>query len=205
MKHVFVILDRSGSMESVKAATIDGYNEYLNGLRNEADVRWNLVLFDDRFEYPIEDQPVRRVKALTRRSYVPRGMTALIDAICMTLTDAQDQVREGDKALVVIITDGLENASKEYRAAQMRKLIQKLESRKNWTFTYLGANQDAWHVAKDWGFHYHNVGTFNATGAGIGETFSNVSASSANMLRSQGMATQDFFSKDQKDKMERTK
>lgn len=208
--HVFVILDRSGSMSSCQDATIKGYNEYLEGMKGEKDVRWNLVLFDDRLEHPVDDQPVAAVKKLTPKTFVPRGSTALRDAVCRTLNQAKSTITKKDRALVVIITDGYENASREYSAEQMRDLIKELEGHKNWTFTYLGANQDAWQVAQSYGFARGNTVSYNQTERGTQETFTQVRAASVNLAQSDWMAMgaasgPAFYSAEQKKKIEETK
>jgi hypothetical protein len=204
--HIFVILDRSGSMESCREATVKGYNEYLEGMKKEQNVFWNLVLFDDQYDVPVVDIPVEKVVPLTRRTFKPRGMTALRDAVCRTLSDARVKVGKKDKGLVVVITDGHENASKEFSTEQMREMIKQLEARKNWTFSYLGANQDAWEVAQDYGFRPQSVANYHTSAAGVGATFRTVGAASANLARSDQMSLNNaFYTKEQKKDIEETK
>jgi hypothetical protein len=209
--HVFVILDRSGSMSSCQDATIKGYNEYLEKMQAEKDVRWNLCLFDDKFESPVTNMGVTDVPKLTPKTFVPRGSTALVDATCRTLNDAKSRIKDNEKALVVVITDGYENASHEYSAEQMKNIIKELEAKKNWTFTYLGADQDAWSVAQHYGFTKGNTVNYSSSSTGVGNTFTTMSVASSNLVRSAKMSLNSDDSKDafytaaQKKNIEETK
>lgn len=193
--HVFVILDRSGSMSSVSDATIKGYNDYLKQLRKEAkaEVSWSLTLFDDRIEEPVVNTPVNDVPLLNNKTFVPRGSTALIDAVCRTLKDRQSDVKKGEKGIVVIITDGYENASREYSSEQLRDMIAKLEAKKNWTLTYLGANQDAWETAKSFGIQRGNANTYAATERGTTTAFAAMSVSTSGLANSGQMRSANFY------------
>ncbi|MEV0617657.1 vWA domain-containing protein [Nonomuraea sp. NPDC050404] len=152
---ITVILDRSGSMYRVKADTEGGLRAFL--AEQATDPRETLVSlyqFDDRYE------PVYEYRALADvPDYLlqPRGDTALLDAIGKTLTSMRtqfDAMPEGDvpgNVSVVILTDGGENASKEWRSRrQIRRLIETLQGQ-GWTFVFLGADQDAFAAAGDIG------------------------------------------------------
>lgn len=184
---IFAIVDRSGSMQSLTQSTIDGYNEFVDKLRKEKGVRLTTVLFDHEQLIPVDDKPIKDVAKLDRETYYPRGSTALIDAVCSTLNERKKDVKSTDKALVLIITDGYENASKEYTSDDMRDLIHGLEKKKNWTFTYLGANQDSWDTAKKWGFKAGNVANYNATMAGTGAVYAASSNMAVNLVRGSAM------------------
>lgn len=200
--NVIVILDKSGSMEAVRQATINGFNEYLAGLRKDSpDANLSLTLFNHSVDRR-EARPVKNIKPINMNTYQPDGSTSLYDAVCSTLKDSKTSK---DKNLVVIITDGQENTSTTYTEKDLAKLVSELEGKGNWTFVYLGANQDAWANASQWGFKQDNVSSFNATGAGIGATFQAMSAATVNYTRSAGMNTQAYFSQDQKDTLEATK
>jgi len=145
--HVNFILDMSGSMMDVWESTISGFNEYLDNLKRDKknDYRVSLTLFDDQIEKPYIDAPINEVEHLTKETYKPRGMTALYDAVCKTING----VKNDEKNIVVIMTDGGENASQEYKTPDFIKIKNGLDAGKNWTFVFLGANQDAWGVASD--------------------------------------------------------
>lgn len=208
--HLFCIVDRSGSMAGLEEATIDGYNEYVDGLRNEKDVNLTLVLFDDRYEVVMDDRPIKQVPKLDKETYFARGMTALIDATCRTINERKGRVGKQDKAIVLIITDGYENSSHEYKSHDMKKLISSLEEKGNWVFTYLGANQDAWSVAQDWGFSSGNVASYNATPRGTVGAFQNIGLSTANMVQTASvspdvsMTSLNFFDEKQKAELKST-
>lgn len=201
MTHLFCVIDRSGSMSGLEKATIDGYNEFVKGLRAQKNVKLTLVLFDHEYLVPVDDTAIADVKDLTREDYVPRGSTALIDAVCRTLNERKGVVGKKDKALVLVITDGWENASREYTSKDMTKLIHGLEKKGNWTFTYLGANQDAWAAAQSMGFQKGNVSGYSATAQGTAGAFTTMSANSA-MFVSSGASNSKAFYADDKDKLE---
>lgn len=200
MKHVFAILDRSGSMAGLEKDTIGGYNQFIKDLKGK-DVKVSLTLFDDQFEAPYEALPLKEVPKLTSKVYYPRGMTALVDAVCKTVNAAKDKVKKSDKAIVLIITDGQENSSREFSSEQMKKMISGLEKQGNWTFTYLGANQDAFTVAGMFGIRTGNISTYQATPTGTQAAYASMSANTMRAMSSDSMNLGDFYEAD-KDKLE---
>jgi len=143
---VNVVLDRSGSMSSVRQSTIDGYNEYLNGLRKDTGSEYSLTLiqFDlvaAKADLTISyvDKPLAEVKDLTEADYEPRGSTPLYDAIgeCIRRVEAK-----GRGVITLIVTDGHENASLEFTRDSVKALIADKE-KAGWAFTFLGANIDS--------------------------------------------------------------
>lgn len=175
--HVYAILDRSGSMATLEDDTIGGYNSFIDKLDGDG-ITVTLVLFDDKYEVPYKEVSLKAVVPLSREIYYVRGGTALLDAVGKTINENKQYVKENEKAIVLIITDGYENSSKEYKGTQIHKMIRELE-KKNWAFTYLGANQDAWAVARDWGFQQGNVATYNATERGTQQIFRTMAVNTA--------------------------
>jgi hypothetical protein len=204
MTHLFCIVDRSGSMAGLEKATIDGYNEYVDKLRGEK-VKITTVLFDHEFITLVDSKAIKDSPKLDNETYQPRGSTALIDAVCRTINSSKDTVKKSDKALVLVITDGYENASRENKTKDMQELVQGLEKKGNWTFTYLGANQDAWATAQDWGFQQGNVANFNATGKGVGKVFAMSAANTQNFSRGSSMSATDFYSDEDKETLKDAK
>lgn len=169
-----VILDKSGSMECIRQAAIDGFNETLNGIKKAqekfADTQEHyvsLVAFCACEMKQIFDKvPVTEAKPLTADDYQPCCCTPLYDAMGFTLNGMRKHVKAIDDAVVVvtIITDGLENASKEYNGKNIKELVEQLKG-EGWTFTYMGANQDALEIAERMSirnsrnFDYSNEGT----------------------------------------------
>ena len=149
-----MILDKSGSMSSIAAKTISGYNEYLETLIADADkddkmeYLVSLTMFDDKVDIKYKYVDVHYAPKLTSLTYNPGGMTALCDALCTTINDTveQDLYKDVEKIITVIFTDGQENASSTYDTVEARKMVleKKNDTKSNWTFVYFGCDQDAW-------------------------------------------------------------
>lgn len=206
---VHLLLDTSGSMGSVREATINGYNEYIHSLKEDGGkFKVSLTLFDSdmqgklRLEKRYDTVNVDDVPELTPETYTPNGGTPLHDAFCMTLKDVKD--RDDEKYLFVVLTDGYENTSKEYTAKDMSKLKKKLEDKGNWTFIYLGANQDAEKTAAQFDFSASNVSNFNATQKGTGMAFATLSVATRSYSASPVMNTSAFYTDTQKKQNEET-
>lgn len=146
---VNVVLDRSGSMGSTKAGTISGFNEYINALRADKDSDYTVTLtqFDAPMTNPeltvsYADRALADVPELTAETYQPRGNTPLYDAIgeCIRRTEPKNRA-----VIMLIITDGHENASTEFTMDSVKALIKGKEAT-GWTFAFLGANIDSYAV-----------------------------------------------------------
>lgn len=144
------IIDRSGSMGGLESDTIGGFNAMLNeqqAASGEAVV--TTVLFDDKYELLHDRLDIRAVAPLTDKDYTVRGSTALLDALGRTINKiraAQKHTAENyraEKVLFVIITDGLENASREYSAERIKTRIERQKQKYGWEFVFFGANMDA--------------------------------------------------------------
>lgn len=143
---VTFLLDRSGSMESVKAGTIEAFNGYLDGLLGDGDlIDFTLVQFDtNSIEKVCVAVPVASAPALDNTNYQPRGGTPLIDAAYKTIKAVEASLAEQKRKIVICIqTDGEENASREYTWAQLADLI-KEKTAAGWQFNFLGAGIDAY-------------------------------------------------------------
>ena len=128
--YVTLILDETGSMQDCKGAAIAGFNHYVAALRQEpTDTRVTLTLFNSKkTEVRYQAIPVTRVHDLDVETYRPQDTTPLYDAIGRTLTAARQEVPAGARRLCVILTDGEENASKEYGRAQIFDMIKAYEN-----------------------------------------------------------------------------
>lgn len=152
-----IILDKSGSMESIRQAAIDGFNETLNGIKRAQDKYADtqehyvsLVAFCACEMKQIYDKtPAVNARHLTCDDYQPCCCTPLYDAMGFSLNGMRKHIRSIKDAVVMvtIITDGYENASREYNVRSIKKLVEELKT-EGWTFTYMGANQDALEVAE---------------------------------------------------------
>lgn len=168
-----IILDKSGSMESIRRAAIDGFNETLAGIR-KAQERYadtqehfvSLLTFCECDRHYVYDKvPVAEARPLTMDDYQPCCCTPLYDAMGFTLSTMRGYVRaiEDHVVVVTIITDGLENASKEYSGSTVKQLVEELK-KEGWTFTYMGANQDSVEIA--FTLSIRNARNFEATAQG---------------------------------------
>lgn len=154
------ILDKSGSMGGLESDTIGGYNSMLDKQREvDGECVITTVLFDNRYELIHDRIDIRAVKPITKKEYQVGGSTALLDAIGRTIhkiaTVQKNTAAEyrAEKVLFVIITDGEENASRQYTAAEIKKKIQHEQERYGWEFIFLGANIDAVEVAGRFGIN----------------------------------------------------
>src|SRR4029079_5782516 len=144
------ILDRSGSMEAIASDVIGGFNRFLTDQQSEpGECRLSLVQFDDQYEVVYSSQSIADALPLTPETFQPRGTTALLDAIGRTIDatgarlQALDESERPDRVLIVIVTDGLENASTDYTRERVFKMISTQQNVFNWSFLFMAANQDA--------------------------------------------------------------
>lgn len=144
------ILDKSGSMAGLESDTIGGYNSMLDKQKAlDGECRITTVLFDHNYELLHDRIDIHAVSPISDQEYFVGGMTALVDAVGLTISKiakAQKNTAEeyrAEKVMFVIITDGYENASKEYSADKVKKMIEKQKKEFDWEFVFLGANIDA--------------------------------------------------------------
>lgn len=172
------ILDRSGSMAGLEAETIGGFNgliEKQKRLEGEAVV--STLLFDTEFEVLHDRVPLADVKPITDKEYYVRGMTALLDAIGRSVAKigtVQKYAREEDRAekvVFVIITDGAENASRQYTHADVKAMIRRQTDRFGWEFLFLGANIDAAAAAESVGIRANHAARYHADRQGTDLNF----------------------------------
>lgn len=178
---IAIVLDRSGSMESCKESTVSGFNEFIRTqqeLPGEATVK--LVQFDNRYE-TVFDMNLKLCPELTQNTFVPRGSTALLDAQGRTIVElgkelaALPENERPSKVIVVTLTDGLENASKEYNLERIGELIREQRDKYNWDFVFLGANQDAIQTAAAMNIPLPSAMSYSTSKAGIAATMAAVS------------------------------
>lgn len=181
---IVVVLDRSGSMGTIKEDAIGGFNHFLKEQQKlPGKAHMTLVQFDHEYETVHEHIPLQQVPELTRATYQPRGTTALLDAIGKTIVKADNL--SAKQVSFVIQTDGMENASKEYNRSQIFDLI-KDRTAKGWQFIFLAANQDAIQAGGQIGISQGQSLTFAHTGQGVSTAYS-LSSSSVASYRSTGV------------------
>lgn len=200
-KIVFVV-DRSGSMSSIVNDVIGGYNRFIADQKalkhGTCDV--SLYQFDTLYQTVYENTPIDFVKDLDNKTFVPRGATALLDAVGTTIKNVGSQLAKlqeserPEKVLVVIITDGEENSSRTYTWDQIKKDVEHQTNVYKWQFTYIGANQDAWQVGANLGISHEASLTYAANATGTANAFSSLSANAA-IYRSSAISSSFAYTK----------
>jgi hypothetical protein len=174
--YIITVFDRSGSMSSIANDMIGGFNAFIKKQRDakigECKITFNQ--FDDIFEQIYKNVDVNDVKDLTSDTYQPRGCTALYDAVGKTVNsvgvdlNALPENERPEKVLVVVITDGLENASREFDAKKVREMVKHQTEVYNWEFVFLGANIDTWSTGESIGVAGCNTISYASTGVNSG-------------------------------------
>ena len=182
---ICLILDRSGSMGGRENDGINGVNSFIEEQKKLPDpASIAFVRFDteatERFRAM---QPLADVKPLERSEYQPRGGTPLLDAVGKTIAQLEDdwKAEQPERAILVIVTDGEENSSREYTKAKVKEMIESRQSSGKWAFVYLGANVDAFAEAGSMGFAMANTAGYVNTMAGNKAMYAAVSQSVSNM------------------------
>lgn len=186
---ISIVLDRSGSMVSVWEDTIGGFNAFIQRQQNlPGKCRVSLCQFDNEYECLYVARPIHDAPLLTRRTYEPRGSTALLQAMCLTIDAtgarlaAMPEAARPARVLFVTITDGQENASpREYTYARLCDLVTRQRNEYKWDFVYLGANQDAFKTGARMGFDRGSTMTYTANDIGTASAFDSVSKYAANV------------------------
>jgi hypothetical protein len=162
-----IILDQSGSMSDCVNQTLKGLADQrkeILAIANEfpdQEIRVGLTVFDHNIELKYSNLSVTELSRMNSFHYQPNGQTALLDAIGMSVAATQRlMINEGDSAVIIILTDGYENASKEYSHKQIKELIQAKEETGKWSFTYLGATLDAVEIARSMNIKAENSFAF---------------------------------------------
>lgn len=191
---VVFLLDETGSMESCRHETIEGFNKYIASLREDksTDFRFSLNLFDtEHFEQRYKQVTLDKVKKLNADTYKPGAGTPLYDAIAKSIR-SMEEIIQGEPAhvLMVILTDGMENSSVEWTRGKVFDLIKEKE-KVGWSFIYLGANQDAWNVGQSLGMSHGNTRTYDTLN--IGNVFCGMASATKSYALRSG-ASSDFTS-----------
>lgn len=192
-KHIgLLVLDRSGSMSAVKDAVVESVNNFLNDQKNNHGMYVGAVQFDSMktadggFCEPIFSfTAVDRTPRLAQGDYQPRGSTPLLAAIAEAIGKLEQVVRPIDRALLIVQTDGLENASpKEITRTVIKDLIKSKEEQGNWTFVFLGADIDAWAEGGSLGVYAGSTAQYANTASDTKIMYATVSNRTANWYAS---------------------
>ena len=168
---VIFIIDKSGSMSGSEENTISSFNEYLEReKKNKYDTYISTILFNDKYEYLHDKVLINDVNKLTREDYQVGGCTALYDAIGNAINNVDK--KKTDKVMFIIITDGYENASREYSNNKIKKMI---KSHSDWEFIFIGADIDSYSVGDSIGIKRKNIANYKKDKCGTSILFESVS------------------------------
>lgn len=199
--HVYMILDSSGSMDIIRGQAINHFNEQVDDLKKrgkEHDIDVSLITFNSDVTIARRLHPVSTVRKISGEDYVPSGGTALFDAVGYAIDDLQKHATDlEDKntgVLFLIVTDGEENASKEYNQTNLRRRMDSLKEQ-GWTFTFLAANVDPMAIHNTWGISVNNIQVYDASEKGMTDgTYASTVASTGYFgARSAGLRSVDNF------------
>lgn len=183
LTEIVAILDRSGSMSCLRQDTIGGFNTFLaEQKKSSGKAKLTLVQFDDYYQIDYDGVDIQSVKNLTEETYQPRGSTALLDAVGKTiitvgerLAKMKEEERPG-QVIFLVITDGQENASKEYKvASKIAEMVKHQTETYNWTFTFLGGGDAAFSQGATMGFSSNQTYNYSANHGGTSNVYRGVS------------------------------
>lgn len=181
------LIDRSGSMHGSEEDTIGGFNSFIQKERKkEFNTKVTTVLFDDQYEVLYERKSIEDVDDLTEDEYYVRGCTALLDAIGKTITTLNHKIE--NKALFVIMTDGMENASVEYSKSQIRNMI----NSHAWEFIFIGADIDSYSEAGNIGIRKSRVANYRKSKEGVEDAYCSIECATIAMREDRNLDDVDW-------------
>lgn len=183
-----VILDRSGSMEPTRKDVIGGFNTFLQEQKKvPGKAIFTLAQFDDQYELVYDGVDINEVKELTDQTFVPRGLTSLLDAIGNTVNAVGSKLstmNENDrpsKVIFLVITDGAENNSKSFIYSRVKEMVEHQTNKYKWEFIFMGtSSMDTVAQGSSMGFAASNSFAYNTTKGGTSKLYRSVSASISN-------------------------
>ena len=164
LTEIAFVMDRSGSMESMKVEAIVAFNQFLKDQRElPGEARLTLVLFDTEFLKPYDNVPIKKVPELNEKTYVPRAGTALLDAMGKTIDEigkrlaATAEADRPGKVIIACMTDGEENSSQQYSNDAIAAMIRHQQEKYSWDFVFLGATIGSRRMASSWSLKDEDV------------------------------------------------
>lgn len=189
--HVGVVLDRSGSMEDCRTDAVGAVNSYLRQVKDDKAMQAivSLIIFDSQGIDVIRDRvAAASCPELAAAEYQPRAQTPLLDAVGHGVAHLDRRKEVAERCILAVMTDGLENASREYTKDTIKALLDRKQKEDGWLVLYLGAGHDAWSQASALGLHAGNVAGFDKSA--IGATMSKIASRSARYASSRDAATE---------------
>ncbi|PWN06477.1 vWA domain-containing protein [Rhodohalobacter mucosus] len=182
LSEILCIIDRSGSMNTIKSDAIGGFNTFLAEQKKQpGEASFTFVQFNTEMEVVHENKPLNNVEPITDDDFIPGGATALLDAVGFTIDSTgkrlanTPEANRPEKVIVAILTDGQENSSKEYHLSKIKKMIKHQKEKYSWEFIFLGANQDAFSEAYKIGIDNKDAFNFAATDEGVRSAYNDMS------------------------------
>lgn len=188
--HLSFVLDRSGSMSVIRDDTIGGFNSFLEKQKEvEGKVTVSMIQFDHEYETLYTGAELGAVKPLDTTTFVPRGSTALLDAVGRMVNETgaflstmKEEDRPG-KVLFIIVTDGEENSSREFTLKKIKKMVTLQTDTYSWEFVFLGANIDAINVAGGFGIAASNAIKYGHNSGGTSAAYDSLCTNVAQMRK----------------------
>lgn len=181
---VACVIDRSGSMSTMWDECVNGLTTFIEEQKqHKGETVFDLVVFDNYYDVVFENANIQDVAGFDGKKYPPRGMTALYDAIGKTIANigsrlsALDEQERPEKVIICILTDGHENCSQGYTADILKKQITTQQNDYNWSFVFLGANQDSILSSGEIGIKAAYASNYSATKSGMTDAYTTMSAS----------------------------
>ncbi len=181
LTEIVFILDESGSMAHLTADTIGGFNSLIERQKEEnGGALISAVLFNSESKVIYDRVPLEKVRGMTKKDYCPGGSTALLDAVGSAvkhISNIHKYAREEDipeHTMFVITTDGMENSSRTYTAAKVKKMITDMQEKRGWEFIFLGANIDAAETAGTLGIAKETAVDYKCDAMGTGILYDSV-------------------------------
>ncbi len=213
---ITIVLDRSGSMDSCKDDVIGGFNTLIKAQRKaEGEATVNLYQFDDKYETVYENKNVLDAPLLTGRTFVPRGQTALYDAVGKTIVVTGERYagmkeeERPEKVFFVVITDGEENDSREYVFSSVKTMIEHQQEKYGWQFVFLGSEVRAVEDAVKMGVKQSHAMHYDKSAKGYDAAYVSISKNITKMrnhaVNNQNINTMNFFEEEDKKAQEEVK
>lgn len=183
--HVMLAVDGSGSMFSLADDVRGGVNNYITSLKEDTEIEYKVSIgvFNQQIKFLADNEDLSTVPELDVSNYFPSGGTALLDAIGQLVAKVRGNLKEDDRAIVYVQTDGQENSSVEYKLDQISAFIKELEGTGKWAFIYVGSGPTAWDDSRLMGFSKAQTIVLADAGLASRTTYSSMSSSSRSYAR----------------------
>lgn len=199
--HITVLLDETGSMHPLRDETVASINGYFEDLKGKVQkgkpMRASLITFNSmKHQTVYEDTKIKDVPKLALDDYLPNHFTPLYDSLMRAIKTTDTKLKDNDRALMVIVTDGQENASRDTSLREIQQAIAKRTEAGNWTFVYIGAHSDTWAEAASMGIPVANTVAIPHTSDALRSSSQRLSRATSGYYGSMAMGSSSFFDPD---------